>query len=81
MRLFQVACVDSTCVLKETCMATVTVIETIPYYEIIVNCASCQIVNGIMEREDWETAIKTPVGMLPLGSGNALCASSLHESG
>ncbi len=48
---------------------------------VIANCASCQIVNGIMEREDWETAIKTPVGMLPMGSGNALCASSLHESG
>ena len=47
----------------------------------IVTCASYQIINGIMEREDWETAIKTPVGILPLGSGNALCASSLHEAG
>ena len=39
-----------------------------------------QVVNGLMEREDWETAIKTPLGVLPLGSGNALCASILHEA-
>ena len=33
-----------------------------------------------MEREDWERAIKVPIGMLPTGSGNALVASTLHES-
>ena len=43
---------------------------------------SClQVVNGLMERKDWETAIKVPIGMLPTGSGNALVASTLHESG
>lgn len=40
----------------------------------------CQVINGLMEREDWETAIKTPIGMLPTGSGNALCASVLYEA-
>ena len=40
-----------------------------------------QVVNGLMEREDWEQAIKTPIGMLPSGSGNALCASTLYEAG
>lgn len=39
-----------------------------------------QVLNGIMEREDWETAIKVPIGMLPTGSGNALVASIFHES-
>ena len=39
-----------------------------------------QVVNGLMEREDWEVAIKVPIGMLPTGSGNALVASTLHES-
>ena len=39
-----------------------------------------QVVNGLMEREDWESVIKVPIGMLPTGSGNALVASTLHES-
>ena len=34
-----------------------------------------QVVNGLMEREDWEMAIKVPIGMLPTGSGNALVRS------
>lgn len=42
--------------------------------------SSPQVVNGLMEREDWETAIKTPIGMLPTGSGNALCASFFYEA-
>ena len=40
-----------------------------------------QVINGIMERPDWATAITTPIGILPTGSGNALCASLLHEAG
>ena len=40
-----------------------------------------QVMNGMMEREDWEQALKTPIGMLPTGSGNALCASTLYEAG
>ncbi|CAM4623191.1 unnamed protein product [Leuciscus chuanchicus] len=39
------------------------------------------VVNGLMEREDWEEAIQTPLGVLPGGSGNALAASVHHYSG
>uniref|UniRef100_A0A4W5RCJ1 sphingosine kinase n=1 Tax=Hucho hucho TaxID=62062 RepID=A0A4W5RCJ1_9TELE len=40
-----------------------------------------EVVNGLMEREDWEEAIQTPLGILPGGSGNALAASIHHYSG
>ncbi|XP_030638036.1 sphingosine kinase 1-like [Chanos chanos] len=40
-----------------------------------------EVVNGLMEREDWEDAIQTPLGVLPGGSGNALAASIHHYSG
>ncbi len=33
-----------------------------------------------MEREDWQEAIQTPLGILPGGSGNALAASVHHYS-
>ncbi|XP_070298749.1 sphingosine kinase 2-like [Salvelinus sp. IW2-2015] len=36
-----------------------------------------EVINGLMERPDWELAIKTPVGILPCGSGNAL--AWLHQ--
>lgn len=37
-----------------------------------------QVVNGLMDRPDWEKAIQTPVGILPGGSGNGLAASVHH---
>ncbi|XP_056143636.1 sphingosine kinase 1-like [Lampris incognitus] len=37
-----------------------------------------EVINGLMEREDWEKAIQTPLGILPGGSGNALAASIHH---
>ncbi|KAJ8399692.1 hypothetical protein AAFF_G00407970 [Aldrovandia affinis] len=40
-----------------------------------------EVVNGLMEREDWESAIQTPLGILPGGSGNALAASIHYYSG
>ncbi|TTI92379.1 Sphingosine kinase 1 [Bagarius yarrelli] len=40
-----------------------------------------EVVNGLMEREDWEEAIQTPLGVLPGGSGNALAASINYYSG
>ncbi|XP_028841662.1 sphingosine kinase 1 [Denticeps clupeoides] len=40
-----------------------------------------EVVNGLMEREDWEEAIQTPLGILPGGSGNALAASINYYSG
>ncbi|XP_026172901.1 sphingosine kinase 2 [Mastacembelus armatus] len=40
-----------------------------------------EVINGLMERYDWEKAIKTPVGILPCGSGNALAGSINHHAG
>ncbi|XP_073681357.1 sphingosine kinase 1 [Garra rufa] len=40
-----------------------------------------EVVNGLMERPDWEKAIQTPLGILPGGSGNALAASVHHYTG
>ncbi|KAM9434913.1 sphingosine kinase 1 [Clarias gariepinus] len=37
-----------------------------------------EVINGLMEREDWDEAIRTPLGILPGGSGNALAASVHH---
>ncbi|XP_038156663.1 sphingosine kinase 1 [Cyprinodon tularosa] len=39
-----------------------------------------EVINGLMEREDWQQAIQTPLGILPGGSGNALAASVHHYS-
>lgn len=39
-----------------------------------------EVVNGLMEREDWEEAVQIPLGILPGGSGNALAASIHHYS-
>ncbi|CAK6973506.1 sphingosine kinase 2 [Scomber scombrus] len=40
-----------------------------------------EVINGLMERPDWEQAIKVPVGILPCGSGNALAGSVNHHAG
>ncbi|XP_067859878.1 sphingosine kinase 1 [Heptranchias perlo] len=40
-----------------------------------------EVVNGLMERSDWESAIKKPLGILPGGSGNALAASVNYHAG
>ncbi|XP_070777940.1 sphingosine kinase 1-like [Enoplosus armatus] len=40
-----------------------------------------EVINGLLERPDWEEAIQTPLGILPGGSGNALAASIHHYSG
>ncbi|TSL82555.1 Sphingosine kinase 2 [Bagarius yarrelli] len=40
-----------------------------------------EVINGLMDRPDWEQAIKTPVGILPCGSGNALAGSINHYAG
>lgn len=40
-----------------------------------------EVINGLMDRPDWERAIKTPVGVLPCGSGNALAGSINHYAG
>ncbi|XP_061685036.1 LOW QUALITY PROTEIN: sphingosine kinase 1-like [Syngnathoides biaculeatus] len=40
-----------------------------------------EVINGLLERSDWEDAILTPLGILPGGSGNALAASLHHYVG
>lgn len=40
-----------------------------------------EVVNGLMKRSDWEVAINIPLGVIPTGSGNALCLSCLHATG
>ncbi|XP_069038760.1 sphingosine kinase 2 isoform X2 [Lepisosteus oculatus] len=40
-----------------------------------------EVINGLMERPDWEQAIKTPLGILPCGSGNALAGAINHHAG
>ncbi|KAM9596190.1 sphingosine kinase 1 isoform 1-T1 [Trichechus inunguis] len=40
-----------------------------------------EVVNGLMERPDWETAIRKPLCSLPAGSANALAASVNYYSG
>ncbi|XP_045842463.1 sphingosine kinase 1 isoform X2 [Meles meles] len=40
-----------------------------------------EVVNGLMERPDWETAVRKPLCSLPAGSGNALAASLNHYAG
>ncbi|KAL8163174.1 UNVERIFIED_CONTAM: Sphingosine kinase 1 [Gekko kuhli] len=34
-----------------------------------------EVINGLMERPDWETARQKPLCILPAGSGNAIAAS------
>ncbi|XP_077020036.1 sphingosine kinase 1 [Tamandua tetradactyla] len=40
-----------------------------------------EVVNGLMERPDWETAIRKPLCSLPAGSGNALASSLNYYAG
>lgn len=40
-----------------------------------------EVFNGLMARDDWEKAVKLPVGVIPGGSGNGLAASIEFYSG
>uniref|UniRef100_A0A804QXV4 DAGKc domain-containing protein n=1 Tax=Zea mays TaxID=4577 RepID=A0A804QXV4_MAIZE len=39
------------------------------------------VVNGLLQREDWETAIKVPLGIISAGTGNGMARSLLHAAG
>uniref|UniRef100_A0ACD5WJK0 Uncharacterized protein n=1 Tax=Avena sativa TaxID=4498 RepID=A0ACD5WJK0_AVESA len=39
-----------------------------------------EVVNGILQRTDWEDAIKMPIGILPAGTGNGMAKSLLHAA-
>ncbi|XP_020571975.1 sphingosine kinase 1-like isoform X2 [Phalaenopsis equestris] len=38
-----------------------------------------EVFNGLLKREDWDTAIKVPLGIIPAGTGNGL-AKSLSDA-
>ncbi|KAL0916989.1 hypothetical protein M5K25_014545 [Dendrobium thyrsiflorum] len=38
-----------------------------------------EVFNGLLKREDWDTAIRVPIGILPAGTGNGL-AKSLSDA-
>lgn len=40
-----------------------------------------EIINGMMCREDWRTAIQTPIGQIPAGSANGLASCVAFVSG
>ncbi|XP_069783172.1 sphingosine kinase 2-like isoform X2 [Narcine bancroftii] len=40
-----------------------------------------EVINGLMSRPDWESAIKMPLGIIPAGSGNALAAAINYNAG
>lgn len=43
------------------------------------NCVP-KVINGLMDRPDWQKAIEMPIGIVPGGSGNALAASIVYAS-
>ncbi|XWS19527.1 hypothetical protein CRYUN_Cryun31cG0023600 [Craigia yunnanensis] len=40
-----------------------------------------EVVNGLLEREDWSAAIKMPIGMVPAGTANGMIKSLLDSAG
>ena len=40
-----------------------------------------EVINGLMDRADWKTAIQTPIGVIPAGTGNGLCKTLLDKAG
>ncbi|CAI5483535.1 unnamed protein product [Closterium sp. Yama58-4] len=40
-----------------------------------------EVLNGLLARSDWKEAIRTPLGVIPAGSGNGMAKSLLHASG
>ena len=39
-----------------------------------------ELVNGILQRSDWEEAIKMPIGVVPAGTGNGMAKSLMHAA-
>ncbi|XP_064962131.1 sphingosine kinase 2-like isoform X2 [Musa acuminata AAA Group] len=40
-----------------------------------------EVVNGLLHREDWDTAIQVPLGVIPAGTGNGMAKSLLDAAG
>jgi len=39
-----------------------------------------KVINGLMSRNDWQEAMKLPIGHLPCGSGNAFITNIIRHS-
>ncbi|KAG5023286.1 hypothetical protein JHK82_019189 [Glycine max] len=39
------------------------------------------VVNGLLQSQDWDTAIKMPLGVVPAGTGNGMAKSLLDSVG
>lgn len=39
-----------------------------------------EVVNGLLERSDWEDAIKMPIGIIPAGTGNGMVKSLMDDA-
>ncbi|CAF1534967.1 unnamed protein product [Adineta steineri] len=39
-----------------------------------------EVINGLMSRDDWQEALKLPIGHVPCGSGNAFITNILRDS-
>ena len=39
-----------------------------------------EVINGLLSRNDWQEALKIPIGHLPCGSGNAFIASIVRNA-
>ncbi|KAI7751686.1 hypothetical protein M8C21_026205, partial [Ambrosia artemisiifolia] len=40
-----------------------------------------EVVNGLLEREDWQAALKMAIGVIPAGTGNGMIKSLLDSAG
>ncbi|CAM0906284.1 unnamed protein product [Alopecurus aequalis] len=40
-----------------------------------------EVVNGLLQRDDWNKAIKVPLGIVPAGTGNGMVQALLHSAG
>ncbi|KAK2977125.1 hypothetical protein RJ640_017649 [Escallonia rubra] len=40
-----------------------------------------EVINGLLERDDWKTAIRTPLGVVPAGTSNGMVKSLLDSVG
>ncbi|XP_048490327.1 sphingosine kinase 1 isoform X2 [Beta vulgaris subsp. vulgaris] len=40
-----------------------------------------EVTNGLLQRDDWDAAIKMPIGVIPAGTGNGVAKSLLDSAG
>jgi sphingosine kinase len=52
------------------------------HFRIIFRVFFClfEVINGLMSRNDWQEALKLPIGHVPCGSGNAFITNIIRYS-